>query len=380
MEVGQTMKILQNLKLNKKLLRELDYSSIILAICIVIFGCINIYSATGKDYGNYYPKLQIAWMILGLITVYLILVFDYILIKNYAVLIYWAGVIFLMLNDFVLGSTTKGATSWIKIGSLGIQPSEFAKIGMIIMIAKKLDDMEGKINDPKNLVTLIFYAAVPMLLIVIQPDMGMTMVSFFIVLGIFYCIGLDQKVIIGGITSIALLIVGVWNSPIMKSYWKGRLTSFLHPEQYELGYGLQLIQSKLALGSGGILGRGFGKGVQFNSVPENHTDFIFSVLGEEWGLIGALVLILLYGLLIYQLIKIAKNSKDVFGTVICVGFISNLLFSIMQNIGMTMGLMPITGITLPFMSYGGSSLLTGFMALGLVLNVGMRKKKINFSI
>jgi len=372
------MEILQNLKLNKKLLRELDYSAIIFAICIVIFGCINIYSAKGKDYGLYYLEKQIGAMILGLIAVYVILAFDYILIKNYAVIIYWAGVLLLIIGDFVFKTLTNGANSWIKFGSISIQPSEFAKIGMIIMLAKKLDDMEGKINTPKNLFTLIFYAAVPMLLIIIQPDMGMTMVSFFIVLGIFYCIGLDSKVIIGGITTVALLIVGVWNSPIMKPYWKGRLTSFLHPEQSELTYGLQLIQSKLALGSGGILGRGFGKGVQFNSVPENHTDFIFAVLGEEWGLIGAIVLILLYGLLIYQLIKIAKNSKDVFGTVICVGFISNLLFSIMQNMGMTMGLMPITGITLPFMSYGGSSLLTSFMALGLVLNVGMRRKKINF--
>ncbi|WP_411956025.1 rod shape-determining protein RodA [Clostridium sp. FP1] len=367
--------MLQNLKLNKKLLRELDYSVIIYAICIVIFGCLNIYSATR---GSYYPKLQIAWLILGLITVYLILIFDYILIKNYAIIIYWAGILLLIIGDFVFKTITNGANSWIKIGSIAIQPSEFAKIGMIIILAKKLDDMEGKINDPKNLFILIFYAAVPMSLIIIQPDMGMTMVSFFIVLGIFYCIGLDQKIIIGGITSIILLIVGVWNSPIMKTYWKGRLTSFLNPEQSELTYGLQLIQSKLALGSGGILGRGFGKGIQFNSVPENHTDFIFAVLGEEWGLVGGLVLILLYGLLIYKLIKIAKNSKDVFGTVICVGFISNLLFSIMQNIGMTMGLMPITGITLPFMSYGGSSLLTAFMSLGLVLNVGMRKKKINF--
>lgn len=371
------MKILQNLKLNKKLLRELDYSVIIFATCIVIYGCINMYSATGKDYGIHYPKMQIAFMILGLVAVYGILIFDYSLIKNYAVLIYWAGVILLVINHF-FGSVTKGANSWIRIGGVGIQPSEFAKIGMIIMLAKKLDDMEGKINDPKNLFQLIFYAAVPMLLIIIQPDMGMTMVSFFIVLGIFYCIGLDSKVIIGGLTSLLLLIVGVWNSPIMKTYWKGRLTSFLHPEQYELTYGLQVIQSKLAIGSGGILGRGFGKGVQFQNIPENYTDFIFAVLAEEWGLIGALVLLFLYGVLIYRLIKTAKNSKDIFGTVICVGFVSNLLFSIMQNIGMTMGLMPITGITLPFMSYGGSSLLTSFMSLGLVLNVGMRKKKINF--
>ncbi|WP_291632470.1 rod shape-determining protein RodA [Clostridium sp.] len=371
------MKILQNLRLNKKLLRELDYSVIIIAICIVIFGCINIYSATNKSSGNHYVKMQIAFMILSLIAVYFLLVFDYMLIENYAVIIYWAGVILLIIGD-VFGKVTNGANSWIRIGSVGIQPSEFAKIGMIIILAKKLDEMEGKINVPKNFFQLLFYAAVPMILIVIQPDMGMTMVSFFIVLGIFYCIGLNQKIIIGGLTSVVLVIVGIWNSGIIQPYWKGRLSSFLHPDQNELGYGLQLIQSKLALGSGGILGRGFGKGIQFNSVPENHTDFIFAVLGEEWGLVGALLLILFYGILISRLIKIAKNSKDIFGTVICVGFISNLLFSIGQNIGMTMGLMPITGITLPFMSYGGSSLLTSFMALGIVLNVGMRRKKINF--
>ncbi|MGV8983026.1 rod shape-determining protein RodA [Clostridium sp.] len=368
--------MLEKLKLNRKLLRELDYSVIILAICIVIFGCINIYSATYKNGGNY-VKMQIMFMILGLITAYVILLFDYMIIENYAVIIYWAGIILLIVGD-AFGKVTNGANSWLRIAGVGIQPSEFAKVGMIIILAKKLDEMEGKINEPKNFFKLLFYAAVPMLLIVIQPDMGMTMVSFFIVLGIFYCIGLDQRVIIGGITSIILLIVGVWNSGLIQSYWKGRLTSFISPGKNEIGYGFQLAQSKLALGSGGILGRGFGKGVQFQNIPENHTDFIFSVLGEEWGLIGALVLILLYGILIYRLIKIAKSSKDIFGTVICVGFVSNLLFSIGQNIGMTMGLMPITGITLPFMSYGGSSLLTSFMALGLVLNVGMRKKKINF--
>ncbi|MBK5241587.1 rod shape-determining protein RodA [Clostridium sp.] len=371
------MDILKNLKLNKKLLRELNYGAIIIAICIVIFGCINIYSATNKNSGNHYVKMQIAFMILGLITVYFLLVFDYMLMKNYAVIIYWVGILLLIIGD-VFGKVTNGANSWIRFHGVGIQPSEFAKIGMIIIIAKKLDDMEGKINEPKNLIELIFYAAVPMLLIVIQPDMGMTMVSFFIVLGIFFCIGLDSKVIIGGVTTLLLVIVGVWNSSIIKPYWKGRLTSFLSPEKDQIGYGLQLYQSKLALGSGGILGRGFTKGIQFKFVPENHTDFIFAVLGEEWGLLGALFLLLLYGTLIYQLIKIAKNAKDIFGTVICVGFISNLLFSIMQNIGMTVGLMPITGITLPFMSYGGSSLLTSFIALGLVLNVGMRKKKINF--
>ncbi|MBU3160138.1 rod shape-determining protein RodA [Clostridium frigoris] len=372
------MKFLQSLRLNKKLLRELDYVTIIIAICIVTFGCVNIYSAThNSSTGNYYFEKQIASMLLSLIIVYFLLVFDYMVIENYAVIIYWAGIVLLIIGD-VFGKVTNGANSWINIGPINIQPSEFAKIGMIIMLAKQLDEMEGKINNLENFVHLLFYAAVPMILIVIQPDMGMTMVSFFIVLGIFFCIGLDRKIIIGGITSILILVIGAWNSPIFQTYWKGRLTSFLHPEENASGSGLQLIQSKLAIGSGGIFGRGFGNGVQFNSVPENHTDFIFAVLAEEWGFIGALLLLLLYGILVYRLIQIAKGSKDIFGTVLCIGFISNLLFSIMQNIGMTVGLMPITGITLPFMSYGGSSLLTSFIALGLVLNVGMRRKKINF--
>jgi len=371
------MKILKNLRLNKKLLRELDYITIIAVICIVIFGCVNIYSSTYKAHGNYYVKLQIIFLILGLIMIYLILAFDYMLIEYYAVIIYWAGVIFLIINHF-FGTTINGAKAWISIGSMAVQPSEFAKIGMIIIIAKKLDEMEGKINNPKTLLQLILYAAIPMILVFIQPDLGMTMVSFFIVLGIFYCVGLDWKILVGGITSLVLILIGAWNSPIIKSYQKQRLTSFLNPAKDTLGNGLQLVQSKIAIGSGGIMGRGFLKGVQFQNVPANHTDFIFAVLGEEWGLVGVIILLVLYGIIIYRLIKIAKDSKDIFGTVISIGLVSNLIFSIFQNIGMNIGIMPITGITLPLMSYGGSSILTSFMIIGLVLNIGMRRKKINF--
>jgi len=373
------MKLLENLKLNKKFLREFDYITIIAVICIALLGCVTIYSATYKVYGNHYFKMQGIFLILGLIMVYLFLVFDYMLIENYAVIIYWAGVIFLIINHF-FGSTINGAKSWITIGSTGIavQPSEFAKIGMIIMLAKKIDEMEGKINNPKNLLQLIMYAAIPMILIYKQPDMGMTMVSFFIVLGIVFIAGLDWKIIIAGMTSILLLLIGVWNSSIIKPYQKTRLTSFLNPTQNTTSSGLQLAQSTLTVGSGGLVGRGFLKGTQFKNIPENYTDFVFAVLCEERGLIGVLILLLLYGIIIYRLIKIAKDSKDVFGTIISVGLVSNLIFSIFQNIGMNIGIMPITGITLPFMSYGGSSLLTSFMLLGLVLNIGMRRKKINF--
>lgn len=372
--------MLSKITISKKLLRELDFTVIIAVILIVVFGTMNIYSATHLKFGSYYLKVQTIWLVAGLILTYCILIFDYSIIQGYANIIYWFGIFLLILNDTIFKSTVNGASSWMKIGGFSMQPSEFAKLGMIIMLAKQLDSMEGKINNIRNFLKLAAYAALPMLLIVIQPDMGMTMVCFFIVLGIFFAAGLDLKIIGGGIMSLIALVAIVWNSPLMEAYWKSRLLSFLNPEADELGSGLQLIQSQIGIGSGGILGKGFLKGTQIAGgfIPEAHTDFIFSVVGEEWGLLGAALLMILYGIIVYKLINIARNSKDRFGSIICVGVISTMMFSILQNIGMTIGIMPITGITLPFMSYGGSSMLTGFMSLGLVLNIGMRKKKINF--
>jgi rod shape determining protein RodA len=375
--------MLEKLKLNKKLLKELDFGILVTTIIIVIFGSINIYSASqsfGAGAGAHYFKTQLMWLAVGLAVVYIILLIDYTTIIGYANIIYWFSIFLLVLNDTVFKNTINGASAWMKIGSISVQPSEFAKLAMIIMIAKKLNDMDGNINNIKNLFTLIVYALIPMLLIVIQPDMGMTMVCFFIVLGMFFAAGLDLKVIFGGLASLAGLVAVIWNSPLMQEYWKSRLLSFIHPESDELGAGLQLDMSKTAIGSGGLKGSGFLKGAMTSAgrVPEGNTDLIFSAVGEEWGFIGAVVLLFLYGIIIFKLIKIAKASKDTFGSILCVGVISSMLFSIYQNIGMAIGIAPISGLTLPFMSYGGSSMLTNFMALGLALNVGMRRKKINF--
>lgn len=369
----------EKLKINGKLLKELDYGILIAAVIIVIFGAFNIYSATHNAYGTEYFKLQLIWLVLGLIVVYVILLFDYSFLMNYATVIYWASIGFLVIND-IFGHTSHGAKGWLSIGSRMIQPSEFAKLGMIIMLAKKLDDMEGNINTPKNFFTLCFYAIIPMALIVIQPDMGMTMVCFFIVLGIFYAVGLDLRVIFGGIGGLIISILLVWNSGLIEPYQKKRITALFNPEADPSGANLQLQESLKGIGSGGILGKGFLKGTQVGGgfIPEAHNDFIFAVVGEEWGLVGGLALLLFYGIMIYKFIKIAKSSKDVFGSVLCIGVISTFLFSLLQNIGMTIGIMPITGITLPLMSYGGSSILTSFMAIAIVLNVGMRRKKINF--
>jgi rod shape determining protein RodA len=373
--------ILEKLTLDRKLLRELDAKALLAIIGIVIFGTVNIYSATHNSSGTHYLKAQLVWLVIGLAVTYVILCFDYIILENYANILYWASVGLLVINDTVFkNSVVNGAASWIRIGSVGIQPSEFAKLAMIIMLSKKLSEMNLEINDMKNFMKLAGYAALPMLLIVVQPDMGMTMVCFFIVLGMFFVAGLDLKVIGGGFAGVAALIAIIWNLPIMPTYWKNRLVSFINPDADELGSGLQLLQSKIGIGSGELFGKGFGQGTQVSGgfVPEAHTDFIFAVVGEEWGFVGATLLVLAYGYIIYRFIVIARTSKDIFGSMLTVGIVSSLLFSLLQNIGMTIGLMPITGITLPFMSYGGSSMLTNFMAVAIVLNVGMRRKKINF--
>lgn len=376
--------MLEKLKLNRKLLKELDFGILVTIMIIVIFGAVNIYSASqAQTYtlgAMHYLKTQLAWLAIGLAVIYVILLIDYTTIMGYANVIYWFSMFLLVLNDTVFKHTVSGASSWMKIGKFQMQPSELAKLAMIIMIAKKLNDMEGNINNLKNFFTLAVYALIPMVLIVIQPDMGMTMVCFFIVLGMFFAAGLDLKVIFGGFAGLAGLIAVIWNSPLMQEYWKSRLLAFIHPENDDLGLGLQLDMSKTAIGAGGLKGSGFLKGALTSAgrVPVANTDFIFSAVGEEWGFIGAAILLLLYGIIIFKLIKIAKTSKDTFGSILCVGVISSLLFSIYWNIGMTIGIAAISGITLPFMSYGGSSMVTNFMALGLALNVGMRRKKINF--
>lgn len=369
--------MLNKLKIDSKLLKEMDWGIFITSIIILLYGAINIYIAIGSKY----MKLQLAWLLLGIFVVYIILLVDYTIIKNYVGLLYW-GSVAMLLSTRVLGTVVNGAKGWIAIGNRAIQPAEFAKLGMMLMLAKKIDEMEGNINNFKSIVTLAFYCAVPMILIVVQPDMGMTMVCFFIALGILFVAGLDMKVILGGLLSLVVAIMAVW--PLIPGYMTRRITSFVNPEGGDPDAAFQLLQAQIGIGSGGFFGTGLTPGQKLPSsyvaqfVPEAHTDFIFSVLAENWGYIGVVILLLLYGIIIYRFIQTAKESKDIFGSIICIGVTSTFLFSVLQHVGMNIGIMPITGITLPLVSYGGSSVLTTFMSIGLVMNVSMRKKKIVF--
>jgi rod shape determining protein RodA len=373
--------MLEKFTIDRRLLRELDFTVMITVLVISIFGILNIYSATRMTAGFSTMRTQIVWIVGGIILAYFVLLVDYSIIENYAHIIYWFGVFLLVLNCIPgIKSTVNGAASWIKLGPISFQPSEIAKVGIILMLAKEISDMEGNINNIKNLCKLTIYALIPMLLIVRQPDLGMTMVCFFTVLGIYFISGLDYKIIFVGIAGVIGAGALAWKLSLIEYYQKMRIISLFDPVKYEMSYALQLRQSQIGIGSGGIFGKGFLHGTQISGgyVPFASTDFIFSVVGEEWGFLGAGILVLFYGIVLYRIISISKESKDIFGSVVCAGVASTMLFSILQNIGMTIGLLPITGITLPFMSYGGSSMVTAFINIALILNIGMRRKKINF--
>lgn len=370
-------------ELDIKLIKQLDFKMLFAILAISLFGVLNIYLTTKGSVGIDYAKKQLIWIGISMIVSYIVIIIDYTLYRNLTPILYWGSVILLIVTRFA-GITVNGARGWIDLGFTRFQPAELAKIALIMMLAKKLDEMDGRINDVKNFFILSFYAIVPAILIVTQPDMGMTMVCFFIVLGIFFLAGLDMKIIGGGLLTLVVAIVIVWNSGIIHPYQQRRFVSFLNPEADELGSGLQLNQSMIGIGSGGLTGttKDFAvdgaTGYVSQNVPENHTDFIFAVIGEHWGFIGAALLLILYGILIQRMLTIARTSKDIFGSIIAGGMSAYFLFAIIQNIGMTIGIMPITGITLPLVSYGGSSFLTTMMSLALVMNISMRRKKINF--
>lgn len=375
---------LSHFKIDFKKLKEIDKLMLFSMIALMIFGIINIYLASMAEFGTLFLKRQSMWFIVCLVALYFVVAIDYTLLKSYTPLFYWGSILLLIVTMFI-GTDINGARGWIRLGPLSFQPAELAKIATIMMLGKTLEEMNGTINEVKNFFTMAFYAVIPAIFIVIQPDMGMTMVLFFMVVGIFFIAGLDMKILGGGLLSLVVAIVIVWNSGLIQPYQKTRITSFMNPESDSSESGYQLRQSLISIGNGGVLGLQGNAITKENSVgyaaqyvPEVQTDFIFASIAEQWGFLGACFLLLLYGILISRMIAIARTAKDQFGSIICVGLVAYFLFALLQNIGMTIGLMPITGITLPLISYGGTSLLTTVMSIGLILNVGMRRKKIYF--
>lgn len=365
---------------NRRILRKMDFTTLILVTIIVSIGILMIGSAThinmperGTDV---FFKKQILLYFAGLIAMCVVIYFDYNVYGQFSHIIYAVNII-LLIAVLVSGRFAMGAQRWIKIGGFGLQPSELAKLAIIITLAKHLSGKE-KLDSLKDLLSIGIHVGIPMLLIMKQPDLGTSLVLVAISFGMMFIAGVSTKLLVGIVSTGVLSLPVMWN--FLKEYQKKRILVFLNPENDPLGAGYHVIQSMIAIGSGRLFGKGLFKGTQnqLNFLPEQHTDFIFSVLGEELGFVGAVILLLLYFILLMRFVHLATQAKDMFGMLIIVGVISMFGFHILVNIGMTVGIMPITGLPLPFMSYGGSSLIANMMAVGLVLNVAMRRHKILF--
>ncbi len=369
------------MKMELKIFKELDWLLILDVLLIFTIGMIIISSATHVNESGSMKQLTvqgIAFMV-GIGVIFVMLLFDYNKIGKYYKEIYILNIL-LLLAVYIpgLGVAHAGARSWIKLGPIDLQTSEIVKLGFIMSFAKFLENKKDQLNAFKDLIPIGLYAAPILLMILKQPDLGTAIVFISIIFGMTFVTGLNAKIIGYGALGSILAIPIVYQ--FLKPHQRIRIDAFLHPGDDRFPGNWQVIQSMIAIGSGKIFGKGLYKGTQnqYNFLPVQETDFIFAVLGEELGLIAGLLLLLLFLLFLIRILKIAKDAKDFYGTLIAVGVLFMFLYQIIQNIGMTVGLMPVTGVTLPFVSYGGSSMVTSMMALGLVLNVSMRRKKINF--
>ncbi|MCD2348626.1 FtsW/RodA/SpoVE family cell cycle protein [Clostridium guangxiense] len=364
------------LKIPTKLrfLKNLDISFIINAVIIVAFGILNIYTSTYYSNSYFFAKRQILWLIASLILCIFLVFIDYKTILRYSEILYWLMIIVLIAT--LKAPAVKGAHSWL----LGTEPAEFAKITLTIALARKIELMEGKVNNFKNFIILSVYILIPFFLIYKQPNLGMSIVCLCIGLGILFISNFSLKAIFGFIIAAIPTCAAILYCGLLKPYQLARITSLFSSDASDSDSLYQVTQSLTAIGSGGTFGKGFLKS-NFASngyIPEIHTDFIFASVGEEWGLVGAIFLFTLYFIFLYKIIKVAKTTKDISGKLICIGLFSSFIFSIFQNVGMTIKVTPVSGITLPFMSYGGSSLLANFIALSLILNVQVRRSTYHF--
>ena len=366
--------------INSKLLKNFDLPLFLLALLLAGYGLVVIYSATHvMDIPDsfFFVRRQAMWMGAGVVGVFLLIAIDYINLSSWARYIYMLSLV-LLGAVLVLGQGAD-VQRWINLGFIDIQPSEYAKLALIIVLARVLSEKESELaTNFWSMVPTLIYTALPMGLVFLQPDLGTAMVFVIILLGLLYAAGVNFKYLLGLVAAAIAAFPFFWVR--LAEYQQLRLMSFLNPDLDPLGAGYQLMQSMIAIGSGGAWGKGLFDGTQVSLqfLPEQHTDFIFSVLGEELGFAGAIGLLVLFLLMIYRILLIGIHAKDNFGSLICSGVAVMFTFQVLVNVGMTMGIMPVTGLPLPFISYGGNSLLVNFLAVGMVLNVGMRRQKIQF--
>ena len=368
--------------------RQFDLLLAVPAILIGIIGCTMIYTATRDSLQaqglnpRYYVERQVAFMGIGLIVMVAIAAIDYRKFRDWAAWIYGLC-IFMLLAVYAVGHKSRGSQAWFQVGSYQMEPSEFVKIGLIIALATYCAAAKGKLSG-RALVVVLLLSAIPFALIYKQPDLGTALVLCAVLVAVLLIGGASGRHLLAlGVLGVALSF-GVVHFGILKSYQQARLTSFVNaPDQpnpsllrTQAGANeYNVAESKIAVSNGGVRGKGLGRGTQTNLslVPEQHTDFIFAAVGEQLGLIGSVLLLLLFATVIWRTWRTATLSRDLVGTLICVGVLAMICFQAFENIGMSIGIMPVAGIPLPLMSYGGSAVIATFAGLGLVLSVRMHR-------
>ena len=358
-------------------LRHLDPVLIGCTVILSIIGVLAVYSSTrgpGPEYSSSYLFKQTMFMIIGAGVMVVFTVVDYRKLHDWAWAFYGITTALLVLVISPLGSQSNGAQSWFAMGPFQLQPAEFAKLSLIGVLSFLLSEFRGDI-DLRRLFALLGTAAVPMALIMLQPDLGLTLILVVISMAVLLVGGLPTKYI-AVLTLVGVIgVVGALNSPVLAEYQRNRLTAFVNPDDKSNAALYNIEQSQQAIANGRISGQGLFDGPQtkLGFVPEQETDFIFTAVAEQFGFIGSSLVLLLYGLLCFRIWRIAQVAKDSFGTYVCVGVLAMFAFSAFENVGMAMGIMPVTGIPLLLLSAGGSSTITALAALGLVLNVHMRR-------
>lgn len=362
--------------MEKKNLKHIDWLLLAFVAPIVGAGLVTMKSFVGET--SFFNQ-QIIWITISLVFFFTASFFDFRFLKKTKILtsLYLLFVLLLMLL-FVAGSTTKGATSWFNFGAFSFQPVDFMKLVVILMLAKYFSRRHVEIRNVKHIFISALYAGLPFFLVFLQPDFGSAIIIFMIWLGMTLVSGISKKHLALVFGVVVVIFTFLWLF-VFQPYQKDRIETFLNPLSDIQGVGYNAYQSTIAVGSGQLLGKGVGYGTQsrLKFLPEYETDFIFAAFSEEWGFVGSITILILYALLVWRILKHATYGATNFETLFAIGVAVMIISHVIINIGMNIGLMPVTGITLPFMSYGGSHLLTSFIALGMIAGMNKYKRSIH---
>ena len=352
-------------------LSNVRWGLLLVALMLSVVGTATVHSASAEMPVGYLTR-QLAWIGAGALLFLVLFSIDYQRLALLALPLYAVSLALLVLVMFV-GQVRGGARSWFGVGGFGIQPSELAKIGTAVLLARYLAGLEGEYLRLREIAIASVIVLVPMGLLVLQPDLGGALMYLPMLGAMLLVAGIKKRYLI--IAAVTLSVGAGIGWGFMHPYQRDRVLTFLNPERDPLGAGYQVRQSKIAVGSGELLGRGYMQGTQsqLRFLPARHTDFIFAVLAEEWGFLGVAFVLFLYGTFLFGCAEVAARARDRLGLLLVVGFLATFGFHILYNTGMVVGLVPITGIPLPFLSYGGSFTMFCFAALGMVLGVDFRR-------